>query len=303
MDLGYKQEITVGALVILAIVGFLVGTTWLGGRPVGGADDDNWRVQFADVGNLKLSSVVRVSGVPVGKVESIELLEVGKVLVGISLDEKIVPRVDARAEIVPVGFVGDVAINFHPGEAPQTLPRERVITGTQAEGFTAQFEQLGDRADSVLLGAREIVNRRTAEELRATMTALQGTLRAARRTLEVYGDPREGPTAELTRTMASLRGLSARLDSTLAHPAVGRTLQRADTLTGNLAAMTAQLTATGARLDSLLLAMHRGQGTLGALARDSTLYWNVVRTTASLDSLLTELKRHPGKIGVTFKLF
>ncbi len=39
MDLSYKQEVTVGSLVILAIVLFIVGTTWLSGRSIG-ADSD-----------------------------------------------------------------------------------------------------------------------------------------------------------------------------------------------------------------------------------------------------------------------
>ena len=72
--------------------------------------------------------------------------------------------------------------------------------------------------------------------------------------------------------MASLEQLTARLDSTLANPALSRTLNRADTLTANLASMTAQLTSTGARLDTLLLGMNQGRGTLGKFATDTGFY-------------------------------
>ena len=90
------------------------------------------------------------------------------------------------------------------------LPGE---AGTQAEGLGDLAASLGDRADSVLLGAQEIVNKRTADELYATMSALQGTLKAAQRTMEVYGNPNKGPTAQLTRTMATLERMAIRLDS------------------------------------------------------------------------------------------
>jgi phospholipid/cholesterol/gamma-HCH transport system substrate-binding protein len=303
MDLGYKQEAAVGGLVILAIVLFIAGTTWLSGRSIGGDPDDYWKIRFPAAGNLKPSSAVKISGVAVGKVEHIALEDVGKVLVSVSLPDKIVPKVDATASIVAVGFVGDAAVEFDPGKAPQALPRDRVIQGTQAEGLTGLAETLGDRADSVLLGAQAIVNKKTADEFYATMTALQATLRAAQRTMEVYGNPNRGPTAELTRSLAALQSLSARLDTTLANPALSRTLSRADTLTGNLALMTTQLTSTGARLDTLLLRINQGQGTLGKVATDSGLYRDIRDLSQSMRKLVDELAKHPGKVPVTVKLF
>jgi len=303
MDLSYKQEVTVGSLVILAIVLFVVGTSWLSGKSIVADEDEFWKIQFKTAGNLKASSVVKISGVPVGKVERIRLEDVGKVLVMVTLPDKIVPRVDASAQIVAVGFVGDAAIEFNPGDAPQRLSRERVIVGSQAAGLSDLAQTLGDRADSVLLGAQQIVNKRTADELYATLTALQGTLKAAERTMGVYGDPNKGPTAQITRTMAQLERLTARLDTTLASPALARTLNRADTLTGNLTAMTSQLTSTGARLDTLLLNMNQGRGTLGKFATDSGFYTDIRQLSQSMKQLLDELKKHPGKVPVTVKLF
>jgi phospholipid/cholesterol/gamma-HCH transport system substrate-binding protein len=303
MELSYKREVTVGTLVILAIVLFILGSSWLKGSSIGVNEDEFWKVQFQSAGNLKASSVVRISGVPVGKVERIELADVGKVIVSFTLPDRIVPKVDATAKIQAVGFVGDAAIELDPGDAPQALSRQRVIIGTQEGGLTDIAQGLGDRADSVLLGAQQIVNKRTADELYATLTALQGTLAAAERTMKVYGDPKQGPTAQLTRTMASLEQLTTRLDSTLANPALSRTLNRADTLTGNLATMTAQFTSTGSRLDSLLLGLNQGRGTLGKLTTDTAFYTDIRKLTQSMQELLDELKKHPGKIPVTVKLF
>ena len=302
MDL-HKREVTVGSLVILAVVLFVVGTSWLSGRSITADEDEFWRIQFGTAGNLKASSVVRISGVPVGKVERIRLLDVGKVLVMVTLPDNIVPRLDASAQIVAVGFVGDAAIEFNPGKLPQRLTRDRVIIGSQAGGLSDLAQTLGDRADSVLLGAQHIVNKRTADELYATLSALQGTLKAAERTMRVYGNPDEGPTAQLTRTLGTLEQLSARLDSTVANPALARTLNRTDTLTGNLAGMTAQLTSTGARLDTLLLNLNQGRGTLGKFTTDTGFYSDIRQLSQSMKELLDELKKHPGKVPVTVKLF
>jgi len=303
MDLSYKREVTVGSLVILAVVLFVVGTSWLGGRSITADEDDFWKIQFQTAGNLKASSVVRISGVPVGKVERIKLVDVGKVLVMVTLPDNIVPRVDATAQIMAVGFVGDAAIEFNPGKAPQRLTRDRVITGSQAGGLTDLAETLGKRADSVLTGAQQIMNERTADELHATLTALQGTLKAAERTMRVYGDAENGPSGQITQTLASLERLPTRFDSTLGSPALARTLERADTLTGNLATMTAQLTVTGARLDTVLLNMNQGRGSIGKFATDTGLYTDLRQVSQSLKELLDEVKKHPGKIPVTVEIF
>jgi phospholipid/cholesterol/gamma-HCH transport system substrate-binding protein len=303
MDLSYKREATVGTVIIAAIVLFFIGTTWLNGRSIGGSSEDYWKIQFRDAGNLKTSSTVRISGVPVGKVEKIQLVDVGKVLVSISLPEKITPRVDATAKIVAVGFVGDAVVEFNPGEASVPLAKSKIIVGSQALGLADRAQVLSDRADSILLGAQAIVNQKTADQLRSTLTALEGTLKAAQRTMVIYADSTHGPTAELTKTLGSFQRLSSRLDSALAHPALSRTLSRTDTLTSNLAAMTAQLRSTAERLDTLLAGVNRGQGTLGKLATDSGFYYDIRDLSHSMRELLDELKKHPGKVPVTIKLF
>jgi phospholipid/cholesterol/gamma-HCH transport system substrate-binding protein len=303
MDLSYKREVTVGSLVILAVVLFVVGSSWLSGRSIAADEDEFWKIQFKSAGNLKTSSPVRISGVPVGKVERVQLVDVGKVLVMVTLPDRIVPKVDASAQIMAVGFVGDAAIELNPGQAAQRLTRDRVIIGTQAAGLSDMAQSLGDRADSILFGAQQIVNKRTADELYATLTALQSTLEASEKTMRVYGDAENGPTGQLTKTLASLERLTSRLDSTLADPALARTLQRADTLTGNLATMTAQFSSTGARLDTLLANLNQGKGTLGKFATDTALYTDLRQVSQSLKELLDEIKKHPGKIPVTVEIF
>ncbi len=300
MDLRMR-EVTVGTIVIVAIAVFIFGTMWLSGRSV--SSDNLIRLQFANVSGLKRASPVRISGVSVGKVERIEFQDVGKVLVSASLPPKIKPRVDASATIVSVTLVGDYAVDLDPGRAAELLPPGRVILGTQDAGLSGRAMGLSDRADSVLIGAQAIVNQKTADQLYATMNALQATLKAATKVMEMYGDPSKGPSAELTRTMASLRSVTERLDSTLANPALSRTLGRADTLTSNLAAMTKQLTSTGARLDTLLADVSHGRGTIGKFATDSGFYYDMRELSQSMKKVLDELQKHPGKVPVTVKIF
>jgi ABC-type transporter Mla subunit MlaD len=172
MDLNYKQQVTVGALVIGAVAVFIAGTLWLSGKKIGGQGDLT-TIEFPQVGNLKEGSPVFISGVNKGKVAQIRLLEPGKVHVMVSLAKDVTARSDASAKIISISALGEAAVDFNPGTSATPLARTGVIQGTTAPAISDRLASLGDRADSVLLGAQELVGRRTADDLHTTMLAMQ----------------------------------------------------------------------------------------------------------------------------------
>jgi phospholipid/cholesterol/gamma-HCH transport system substrate-binding protein len=221
----------------------------------------------------------------------------------VSLPKNLTPRTDAKAEIQPVGFVGDAIVSFNPGKAPTPLPHGQVILGTEHAGLTDRAAELSERADSVMIGLQQFANKETAEDLRQTMRQLQKTMASAERAIGRLTDPKKGTTVELERTMASFRRLSDRLDSTLGHPGLSRTLNRADTLTSNLATMTKELGGASAKLDSLLTGVTEGRGTIGKFATDSGFYHDLRELSAAMKGLIGELQKNPGKLGITVKVF
>ena len=295
MEIRYGREVIVGTLVLLAVLGFVFGTMWLSGRSA--STKDLLQIRFADVRGLKRASAVRVSGVSVGRVEVIEFQEVGKVLVSVSVSDKVVPKVDAEAMIVAVGLVGDFAVDIDPGTGAP-LPEGAIIEGTREVGFTELGAGLGGRADTVLAGLQQVVSPEMVAKLQATLT-----MAAAQRTMALYANASQGPTAELTRTMVEFRELSRQLNTTLANPSLQRTISNSDSLTANFSAMAKSLAATSTRMDSLLAKVNAGEGSLGKFATDSALYWAIVKATGQLDSLMAEIKKNPGKIPITIKLF
>ncbi|HEV8123115.1 MAG TPA: MlaD family protein [Gemmatimonadales bacterium] len=295
MDLNYKQQVTVGALVIGAVAVFIAGTLWLSGKKIGGQGDLT-TIEFPQVGNLKEGSPVFISGVNKGKVAQIRLLEPGKVHVMVSLAKDVTARSDASAKIISISALGEAAVDFNPGSSATPLARTGVIQGTTAPAISDRLASLGDRADSVLLGAQELVGRRTADDLHTTMLAMQ-------RMLNTISERLPAPTEEATRTMAVMRRLSERLDSTLANPGLSAGLTNLDSVTGNLSRMTSQLSHTSATLDTLLGNINSGRGTLGKFAADSGLYTDLRATLQSMKALIDDIQRNPGRITVQLKVF
>jgi phospholipid/cholesterol/gamma-HCH transport system substrate-binding protein len=294
MDLHYKQEITVGALVLVGALLFIGGSMWLSGKRFSRAPTVS--VSLPDAGTLKRGSPVKVSGVQLGTVEGIEYQGFGKVLVHLNLDKAVNPRKDASAQLATVGLVADAIIRFNPGTSPEPLPPGSVIIGTVERGLTDVGNDIGAQAKELLGGLNKVEYQRLSEDLSRTATAFQ-------RLASIYSDTSRGPTSELATTMKSLQRLSARIDSVLAAAQLDRTLRTADSLMANLSTLTGDAQSTAKRLDSLLAKVNRGDGSLGRFVSDTAFYDNAQRLLKSLQEFVDDLKKHPGKIGLTVKLF
>lgn len=295
MDLHYRQEIAVGTLVVAGVALFVAGTMWLSGKEFG-TGGQTVEVQFADVGNMKVGNPVKVSGVQLGSVREIRFEDAGRVIVTLSLDARIRPRIDAAAAMAGVGLVGDVVVNFHPGTSSEPLPEGALIQGTSERGLSAIGADLGLRAQDVMAGVQELANKRLADDLHSTMEALQQFLR-------LYSNTSRGPTAQLTSTLTALNQLTSRLDSTLAATHLEPSIKRADTVLTSLGALTRQFTTTGATLDSVLRGIRDGRGTLGRFARDTEFYDNAQRLLRSLQEFADTLRKHPGKLTIQVRVF
>jgi phospholipid/cholesterol/gamma-HCH transport system substrate-binding protein len=57
--------------------------------------------------------------------------------------------------------------------------------------------------------------------------------------------------------------------------------------------MSAELTSSVARLDSLLAGLERGRGTAGKLLSDTLLYSDLRATVRRVDSVLADFQRNP----------
>ena len=294
MDWHYRREATVGAIVLLAAAGFLIGTMWLGGRDFSGNDLVN--AKFTDVGNLKKGSAVTVSGVPVGRVEEVYLRGVGDVVVAMRVPERVRLQADASAMIQSVGLVGDMAIRLTPGTSPDPLPPGTEIHGRMETGLAEIGGELSSRAGRVLEGAELFVSRDNAELLTRTLAS---TERLAR----TLADPRFAPTAELTRTLNAMERVLSQLDRALADSTTRRTLARMDSVSVHLDTLALNAASASSRLDTLLANVNQGRGTLGKLASDTALYEDLRETNRALQRLLEELGKEPGKLNVQVKMF
>ncbi len=287
----YQKEVMVGILVLIAAVAFFGGTLWLRGASLGGPDVN---VVYTDIGNLKEGSPVRISGAPVGRVSSITYLGVGHVAVGLKFSRHIAATRTATAVITGIGMLGDEMIAFDPGTGAPLAPGD-TIRGTVAGGIFAQATNLAGAAQHTLTRLDSVLDPGMVADLRSTLAS-------TKQLMNYLADQKTGPTAQINATMMALQTTSARLDSVLAGVDTHTLQSRIDSTLRATSEATVRLTAMSNHLDSLLVAITHGQGTMGKLMTDSMLYVDLRHTLESTTALINELEKHPGKIGITVRI-
>ena len=290
MDLHYKQEVTVGLLVMAAVVIFIGGAMWLAGIPLVGNRQVTVAVQFEDVRGLSPGDAVLVSGLQVGRVSAVELEGVGEVRVELRLDtDTWKPRIDAEAAVESFDFLGSKFINYSPGRAEQFLTEEQVIRGRRSADPLEGAGELVDQAAAVLEGVQTFV----APEV---LTELMETLQAARGALTLITDIADGPLlSEATSVMQSAASAMVRIDSLLASPGIEQSVDRLDEMTAGMLEMTGGLTRATTSLNGILEDVQNGDGSVAMALRDSSMYNNLNDVLVSLRMLLDDLRERPGR--------
>jgi phospholipid/cholesterol/gamma-HCH transport system substrate-binding protein len=228
---------------------------------------------------------VLVSGVKKGRVANVRLERVGSVRVTLELARDVRPKLDASAIVASQDFFGAKFIDYSPGARDEFLPGDRAITGSNPPGLTDVAAGVATRANEFLGNAAGLVSQQLAVDLHNTMVATQ-------RAMNLLAEAPEGPLVkQTTRTLAATERVMHRVDSILGSSTGGHL----DTLSANLATLTNHLGSATVAIDTLLRRMNRGEGTLGKLASDSTLYRDLHDLSVALTALMTDLREHPDK--------
>jgi phospholipid/cholesterol/gamma-HCH transport system substrate-binding protein len=295
MDLTYKQEVGVGALVLAGLTLFVVGLFWFSGRSIR-HKGVYAHVVFSNVAGLKEGDPVLVSGVKVGRVSKVGLERVGRVTVTLELSGDVRPKTDAAATIASLDFFGAKFVDYIPGSKDEYLPETSIIRGTKTQELTEIASGVATRANELIGNATTLVSDQLAEDIHNTLVATQ-------RGMVALTDVTKGPLVQQsTNSLAAVERVMSRLDTLLGSANVKGAGLRVDTLTANLQRLSGQLAQSTATLNDLLAKVSRGEGTLGKLANDTLLYGNLNKTLDALRKLLDDLRERPGRY-LTVKVF
>jgi len=296
---GKGLEIRVGFAVVLAALVAIIGTMWFQKFQLAEKRYPIF-VRFTDVGGLLTGDPIFVNGVEGGRVSQIELME-KSIVVEMGVKQGVsIPR-DSRISLQAVGFMGERQVTILRGVSAATIASGDTVSGEIEMGLGEVMGQAGDMMDDVRTTVRNLreltdaINR--DGKLRAGIADFAATGKDIRRMTEENRARFNTSLANLEKSSSQLSMLLdkhyADLDTTLT--AVGAAGKQMQTTVDHLTEISDNLKTISGNLKD-------GKGSAGRLLTDQTLVLRLESATASLDSLLKDMREHPGRY-VKFSLF
>ncbi|HEX6090691.1 MAG TPA: MlaD family protein [Gemmatimonadales bacterium] len=325
------NEFAVGASVLGALAVIIAGALWLSGADLRG-EDRTYPARFRTVDGLQVGNPVTLRGVRVGKVTGIRLTSDDWVVADLTVESPDVELPEKPAVIASsASLFGGWAANIIPLEPLPVDPNVRalLLESDRAGGeawpgatlpdigqLTAQASRIAGDIAEVTTRIQGAFDSTALREFRQSVLDLAGIssrlvtftqAQAAR--LDRVGADAEVTAGAFANVARNLDRTVARIDSATGQGQFTRILDNGSAASTDLreasadfrelmAALNGQqasLVRVMASMDTLLTRIHSGDGTLGMLATDSTLYRETTATMKQFRELLTDFQAHPRK--------
>jgi phospholipid/cholesterol/gamma-HCH transport system substrate-binding protein len=285
----HSNEVRVGVTLTLAGAILVVGILWLGGFTFGDSRYE-FRIMFSEVAGLGAGDKVTVAGIDAGEILSLQLAPFGKVVAEVSVDNYIKIPEDSRIAVASYGLIGSKVISVKPGKSDRFIEPGTVVEGEYEKGLGDVVSEMGDALTEirgVLRSADDILTDQEGRDL--FKNALSSANDAA---------------ADLKEASAILRVMVDDLKvfvSEQRDPAAS-TIEAVGAAAAGFTEVTEDLKTISTSLDSIVVRVEDGQGTLGKLINDDEAYEEFLAAVSELRALVEEIRDNP-KSFVKFSLF
>jgi phospholipid/cholesterol/gamma-HCH transport system substrate-binding protein len=256
--------LVIASLTILAVTALVIGT----GSPF--SRTYTIKALMNDVNGLKPSAPVRVGGVEVGTVESVEFAKGagGMVELRLTLDRRVQERVttESQATLGAVGLLGEKAVDINASSKGTPIPDDGYVKAASEDPFKGLLTDAGETTAHL----RRIL---------ARMDAGEGLIGKALRDEELYD--------RMTDVAARLQTVIGKLESP--QGPLGRMMNDEE--------MAQNLARTARGIESVVTRIEAGQGPLGALSKDEDMVREMKGITTSLNQVSAKIARGEGSLG------
>ena len=300
-----KSKLKVGIFCIVAVVIFYLGACFFKGVSAFGKKTYYYAV-FENTGGLQESNAVMLNGYKIGQVTKVSILSDNPVRLcaELMITEPVNIPKDSKVQVAPKDLLGGTVVNILFGsETTYLQPKDTMATFVVpqitdgVDDLKAQLSSILTSVDTIALSLKDVL----APD--AGGGDLKGTLANLEQTTSNLNDILSGNKAKVNKLVSNLETFSTTLQN--ASPQLEEIVANLDKISDSVAkANVTQLIndAQKAIGDVQLVVdkVQRGEGTVGQLVTNDTLYTNLENSLHSLDELLKDLKANPKKyINVT----
>ncbi len=287
-----SKEWKVGLLSIVIVLLFVWVSFFLAGRNLLTRENTYYAV-FENTGGLGISGPVAINGKRVGRISEIEFVSPTdhRIRVAMSIRKKYAVNKGSVASIESFGLMSGSGVVIYLSDDEAMLQHGDYMQGEQKPDLLASLSPMKDRLESILISIDSVmgnVNRimgdRAVEDLSVTISSLKTSMENLSQLTDHANDM-------LAANKGKVRGIVDNLDK------VSHNMERvSDTLANaELGATVASLHQTVSSLQAMLEKVEAGEGNLGQLLHNDTLYQNLENSSRQLELLLQDFREHPDR--------
>lgn len=290
---GKHREVWVGLFVVAGLVaivvtlGVMTDAAMFRGRYI-------ITTSVPNASGIRKGDPVQMHGVNIGRIMGFTIGASG-VDVRLEIEGEYPISADSRVEIKASGLFGGMVADVIPGTSAQRVGWGDRIQGGTGVGLFDKMDELAGEADKVAKRVQGLLSDEMVKDL-------QSGASGARQSLESLQAILKEQRGELRGLSASLKRSAEGLERVTTGSELERTVKRVDELVGRLDGTLTTLDRSSKSVESILGRMDRGEGTLGKLSTDDSLYRNASEATANLNKatvelnkLLADFQAHPKK--------
>ncbi len=305
-----SKEVKVGGVMILSLAILFWGLNFLKGNDVF-RSHRTFYGKYNGVDGLAVSSKVLVNGFKVGKVTNIFLAkDQTQVVVVFDVDNNdlVIPK-NTIAKMISEDYFGTKAISLIIGDTNATAENKDTLQTEAQSSLTDEVnkqvlpikkkaESLISSVDSVVIAFRAVFNPKTNESIRQAIASIQSTLKNVE-TISFGLDTILGSkNSELAQIVNNIKVVSSNIKKNSYE--LSTIIKNVNGITDSLAASNITSVINHANgslmeLESIIHKVNSGEGTLGMLINNDSIYNNLATSSADLDKLLKDLKENPSR--------
>lgn len=298
MEKAASQKIRLGLFVITGLLIFILAVYFIGDKQKMFGRTNRLEAVFNNVNGLQLGNNVRYSGISVGTVRGIEMINDTTIRVNMIIDKAIFPYIkkDAIATISSDGLVGNMIINIIPGKGnePSVEPGDeiqtfnRIRTEDMLTTLNVTNENAAKLTENLLKITNEIIKGKGTLGTLLNDTLISKDLAETMRYLKTTTKGTSETATQLNNLIVSLNNKD-NVVGVLKDTAVANKIKN---MASNLNQSTQDLNKVIANLDATILNIKQGKGAINYLANDPELVRKIDSTMTNINQASLKLNEN-----------
>ena len=298
MEKAASQKIRLGLFVITGLLIFILAVYFIGDKQNMFGRTNRLEAVFNNVNGLQLGNNVRYSGISVGTVRGIEMINDTTIRVDMIIDKAIFPYIkkDAIATISSDGLVGNMIINIIPGKGnePSMEPGDeiqtfnRIRTEDMLTTLNVTNENAAKLTENLLKITNEIIKGKGTLGTLLNDTLISKDLAETMRYLKTTTKGTSETATQLNNLIVSLNNKD-NVVGVLKDTAVANKIKN---MASNLNQSTQDLNKVIANLDATILNIKQGKGAINYLANDPELVRKIDSTMTNINQASLKLNEN-----------